>query len=161
LNPKLYFCLMHMLERFKFEFMARLNLNSIEKIKKRERSPQPPSSSAILPNRPNSPSHTPAPSSLGPVGLLCRCHRPQPARALSVCHLGPVCRRFPSRVPAPAHSLLSGPHPPVTQPRSPTRAAPLVSLTPSFPLPQNRPSARRAHTPEGASPRCAPLMQPP
>ena len=35
LNPKLYFCLMHMLEMSKFEFVACLNLNSKEKLKRK------------------------------------------------------------------------------------------------------------------------------
>jgi hypothetical protein len=32
-DPKLCFCLMHMFEIFKFEFVVRLDLNSKEKIK--------------------------------------------------------------------------------------------------------------------------------
>jgi hypothetical protein len=103
---------MHMLEVFKFEFVAWLNLNSKEKIKKEnkiqnkgetQRSPQPPFPRPFGPAGPTPSSRALAPLSPRPVSQLCWCLLSRIcAPPLALCSAAPPASdsaRAPATVP--------------------------------------------------------------
>jgi hypothetical protein len=140
-EPRLFYCLMHMFVIHKFDLVACLNLNQKEKtkakgirkfgLKEKAKSAQRPP-----PSRPFSP--------LGPVHL---------ARPCSISHLpvGPPCQRSPSLARAPTlHRAEPLPGGPTHQRLCPlrTRAAvppPSVSWLPAPPLLQPPARADRVH----------------